>query len=152
MSQVERVTPAERMLDEGTGELIERSDGPAVAALLKKISDFERNYKQAKRWCVDALLERCDARKEWTTTIGGVHVTADPPSASTVEWDWNLLRTLVQHLPEERYLELCRPTLVLEPDTRKLQAIAKSDPDSTVGQIIKQAEGRKPRYRGVRVS
>lgn len=151
MNQVTQA-PADRLLDEATGEIISRTDTHAVAGLLKRICDFERTYRQAKRWCVEALLERCDERKEWTVQIGAIKVVADPPTASNVQWDENKLLQLEKVLPRDRYLELCRPTVTLKPDTRALQSIAKRDPDSEAGRIIREAEDRLAKRRGVRVS
>lgn len=140
---------AERMLDEATGEIIDRTDTPSVARFLKRVIEAERAAVKAKRWCVQALLDYGDERKEWgRVNVGLFKVEIDPPTASSLDWDDQELLKLENLLPRDRYLELCRPTVTLKPDGRKLKAIMQRDPESEVGQVIRRAEIRRPKTRG----
>ena len=139
--------------DPDSGELVDRADTPRVADLYRRLRDYAKQWREAQDWCRDALIEAADTRSEWAFTAGGVKVKVDPPSAADIDWDMDELHKLEQLLPPERYGELVQQTVVLKPQTGKLQALARqAGPDSEVARIIKNAERRKPRARYVKVA
>ncbi len=149
LARIQREVP-EEILDASTGELVHRTDLPRVAGLLSRIREYERDYRDAKAWANDALLEAMDARAQWTLHFDGVKASAPSPTAGDVVWDVEVLQELQDHLPPERYAELVRTVVSYEPVTGKLRMAAKAG--GVVGEIIKRAETVKPSRRYVKIS
>lgn len=140
----------QELVDPESGEIVHRSDVAAVARLHRKISEIERQFREAKRWATDALLEVMDERAEWTLHVGAMKITAPSPDAAAVDWDLDELAKLEGLLPSDRYGELVQQVVTLKPVTKKLQTAAKAGGE--IGAIIRRAERRTPRARYVRVS
>lgn len=140
------------IIDPRTGEEVNRADTAKIADLYRYLREVQRDWKSAADWCRDRLIEYADERHEWTLILPGINLKVDPPSAADIDWDIDELHKLEALLPSERYGELVKQVVVEKPQTVKLQALARqSGPDSDVGQIIQQAERRKPKNRYIKV-
>lgn len=148
LSDLERV-PVPEMLDTETGEMIARSDTPRVAALLAKIRRYEVEYRKAKAWANEALIEAMDRDAKWTLHYPNLTVTAPSPTSAEIQWDTNELAKLEQLLPRDRFVELLNPHIAYKPDTRGLHNAAKAG--GVIAEIIQAAEQRKPARRYVSV-
>ena len=136
--------------DPETGEIIARTDLPAVARLWKKVDDVQRQWKDVKAWANQAIIDYLDAQAKWTIEAGGLKVSAPSPEAADVHWDLDELAKLEALLPSERYAELVRQTVILEPQTGELHKAAKAG--GRIAEIIMRAESRTPKRRYARVS
>lgn len=90
-----------------TGEVLALADAPSpvIASVLGRvdlaISDELDRLRDIKRLLGDELIRRFDAEGEWTQRAPGVRVSAPSPSAGSVTWDAELLRSILDDLVKE---------------------------------------------------
>lgn len=125
-----------------TGEVIERTDLPAVSKALSEIRDLEQALKQAKRWLTDALIEESERVGGRTFHFGDLKV--ELTSDHETSWDvTELIKLRDAGLPEERYDQLVTEITTYKIDGRVAKSIASAN--AAYAEIIERAKVKTPK-------
>ncbi len=139
------------LLDIRSGELIDPTDAPRVAALLADVREHARQLTELRRACEQALAE--EARRQGTKTLRfeGVEAVVSGGEASELVWDIEELQKLLDAgLPSERFEALVRETVEYRVNAAVAKQIAAANDEYAA--IVERARSYrdKPVYVTVR--
>lgn len=118
------------IVDPDSGEMFALTDAPAttIAAVLGRtklaVGDMLDHLRSVERALGDEMISRMDAEGEWTQRSRGVRVSAPSPTAGTVTWDAELLRTILDDLVTEKKITRAAALRACKVETKHVAVIA----------------------------
>jgi hypothetical protein len=132
-----------------TGELIDRTDIPAVAGYVEQLQDHRRKVSQLIREVGDILIEHGHQSGTKTIHAGARKVTIT--GGPEVEWDVERLNDLLEAgLPYDRFNELVTVEQTFKINANVAKSIAASNPK--YAEIVESAKTMVPKPERVRIS
>lgn len=113
-----------------TGEVLALADAPTILITTvlgrTKLAIFDalERLREVERVLGEEAIRRMDEEGEWTARAPGVKVSAPSPSAGTVHWDAELLRTILDDLVAEKKITKAAALRACKIETKYVPVVA----------------------------